>query len=236
MEGFSYLNIFDTKGIEYLVILGFFAILIPFWIVLNRQVKITRELKKIIGTLTSKVLDVPQGLFFSRFHTWAHLERSGTAKVGLDDLLCHITGDVNFTPLKKEGDPIAKGELMGEVMQEGKRLKIFSPISGKVLDINSFLSTKSGSVEDPCGKGWIYKIKPVNWVDDTREYYLAEEATLWSKEELDRFKDFLAVSMKHHAPFQPVTVLQDGGELRDNVLSELPQEIWNDFQEGFLKP
>jgi len=28
--------------------------------------------------------------------------------------------------------------------------------------------------------------------------------------------------------------LQDGGELRDQPLSELPDEVWQDFQKDFL--
>jgi hypothetical protein len=31
-------------------------------------------------------------------------------------------------------------------------------------------------------------------------------------------------------------VLQDGGELRDHILSDLPAEEWQNFQEGFLNP
>jgi hypothetical protein len=30
--------------------------------------------------------------------------------------------------------------------------------------------------------------------------------------------------------------MQDGGELRDHVLSELPGELWQDFQKEFLNP
>jgi hypothetical protein len=29
--------------------------------------------------------------------------------------------------------------------------------------------------------------------------------------------------------------MQEGGELRNQPLSELPEEVWNDFQEKFLK-
>jgi hypothetical protein len=32
----------------------------------------------------------------------------------------------------------------------------------------------------------------------------------------------------------PVVILQDGGELCDNPLSELPDEVWRDFQKSFL--
>jgi hypothetical protein len=42
--------------------------------------------------------------------------------------------------------------------------------------------------------------------------------------------------MKRHAPGTPETVLQDGGELRDQTLTQLPDEIWHDFQKEFLTP
>ena len=137
MDGFSYTNIFETKGIEYLAILAFFAILIPFWIVLNKQVKISKQIQKIIGILSANILKIPQGLFFSKNHTWTHLERSGSASVGLDDLLLHITGTVKFNQLKNPGDMIRKGDLLTEIDQKGKILRIFSPISGKILAVNA---------------------------------------------------------------------------------------------------
>jgi len=179
MDGFSYTNIFETKGIEYLAIIAFFIILIPFWILLNKQAKISKQIKRIIGILSASVLKIPQGLFFSKNHTWTHLERSGSATVGLDDLLLHITGTVNFRNLKNPGDMINKGDLLTEVNQNGKILRIFSPISGKILASNTLLKDNPElSSEDPYGKGWIYKIKPTSWIAETSSYYLAEEAML----------------------------------------------------------
>jgi glycine cleavage system H protein len=235
MDGFSYTNIFETKGIEYLAILAFFAILIPFWIVLNKQVKISKQIQKIIGILSTHVLKVPQGLFFSRNHTWTHLERNGTAMVGLDDLLLHITGEVKYRPVKNSGEMIYKGDLLTEIDQKGKILRIFSPISGKILETNALLMDNPLiSSEDPYGKGWFYKIKPSNWIAETSSYYLAEDATQWSKLELERFKDFMATSTEKYGANPSFTVLQDGGELCDNVLSEMPNELWQDFQQEFL--
>ena len=49
MDGFTYNNIFDTKGIEYLVIIAFFAILILFWIALNKQIKIRKRIQKTLN-------------------------------------------------------------------------------------------------------------------------------------------------------------------------------------------
>ncbi|NOU19734.1 MAG: glycine cleavage system protein H [Bacteroidales bacterium] len=235
MDGFSYSNIFETKGIEYLAVIAFFAILIPFWIILNKKVKRSKQFQKRLGVLTASVLRVPQGLFYSKNHTWAHLEVSGVAKVGLDDLLLHITGEVKFSNLKKSGDQVCKGDILTEIVRNGKQLNILSPISGEILNTNSMLNENFETVnQDPYGKGWIYKIKPTNWIAETNSYYLAEEATNWSARELVRFKDFITVSMKKYSAEPALIMLQDGGELCDNPISELPNELWQDFQKDFL--
>lgn len=235
MDGFTYKNIFETKGIEYLVTIVFFVILIPFWILLNRQVKTKKQIQKSLGTLTANSLKVPHGLFFSRFHTWTHLEKSGVAKVGLDDLLLHITGEVKFHQLIKSGESVKKGDLLAEISNKGKVLKIFSPISGEIVEANAELANSPELLnEDPYLKGWMYKVKPSSWVTDTHSYFLAEDATAWAMQELERFKDFLANSVVKNSPIPSNVILQDGGELIDNPLSELPDEVWQEFQQDFL--
>lgn len=235
MDGFSYSNIFETKGIEYLAVIAFFAILIPFWIILNRKVKISKEVQKKNGALTANILRIPQGLFYSKNHTWTHLEVSGIAKVGLDDLLLHITGEVKFNNLKKPGEKVNKGDVLAEIDRNGNTLKILSPITGEIVNANKILIEDSNTVsQDPYGNGWMYQIKPTNWVEETNSYYLAEEASKWSTRELVRFKDFLALSMKKYSAEPALITLQDGGELLDNMLSELPSEVWQDFQKDFL--
>jgi len=235
MDGFSYNNIFETKGIEYLIIIAFLVMIIPFWIIINRKAGVTNQIKRAIGALTAGILRIPQGLFYCKNHTWTHLEKSGTAKVGMDDFLLHIIGEVKFSDLKDPGDFIKKGDFLAELNQRGKLLKIYSPVSGKIIETNTMLAENPGLLnEDPYGKGWIYKIKPSAWVADTNSYYLAEEAITWSKKELERFKEFLAVSMEKYSPGISFVILQDGGELCDQPLSDLPAEIWLDFQKSFI--
>jgi glycine cleavage system H protein len=235
MDGFTYNNIFEMKGIEYLAIVAFFAILIPFWVILNKEVKIKSQVHKRVGTLSLQSLLIPQGLFFSRFHTWTYLEKSGVAKVGLDDLLVHITGEVTLNRPLGSGERIKKGDFLGEIVQNDKRLNIYSPISGEIVETNPLLMKNPELLnEDPYQKGWIYKIKPISWVADTQSYFLAEEASLWAKQELDRFKDFLAQSLGKYSPEASSVILQDGGELQDQPLAELPNEVWQDFQQDFL--
>jgi len=235
MDGFTYNNIFETKGSEYLTIVAFFAILIPFWLILNRQIKTKKQGHKSAGILKLNALNIPQGLFFSKFHIWSHLGVSGIARIGLDDLLLHLIGEVSFDQIKSPGDKIKKGDLLAKIEHKGKTLKLYSPISGEIMKANPVLKSNPELLnEDPYVKGWMYKIKPISWTSDTYSYYLAEEATLFARQELDKFKEFISASIGKYSPQPSMLILQDGGELIDQPLSELPPEAWQDFQEDFL--
>lgn len=235
MEEYTYINIFDTKGIEYLVIIGFLLLLIPFWRALNEPLKERVTVISPLRVLTENILKIPQGIFYSQNHTWAHLQREGYAHIGLDDLLLHIIGQVKVNILKIPGDEVVKGEKIAEISRGGVNLSIKSPITGEIQGVNNYISENVGALNtDPYGKGWMYKIKPEKWAEETNTCFLANEATLWFKKELLRFKDFLAISVNKYNPETSMVVLQEGGELTDNPLADMPTEIWIDFQKHFL--
>jgi len=236
MDGFSYTNIFDTKGIEYLIVIGFLILVIPFWRALNKPVKVKEAISERFGILNAAVLKIPEGLFFSKNHVWSHLERSGKVSLGLDDMLMHITGRVELKNFRNPGERIRKGDLIAEITQDGKQLKIASPISGEIRDVNEYVSSEPGVLnEDPYGSGWLYKIKPDKWTEETADCAIAADAKTWSENELLKFKDFVAHSLEKHYPQTSAVILQEGGELIDHPLTGMPEEVWKDFQDSFLK-
>jgi len=235
MDGFTYYNMFDTKGIEYLVVIAFLLLLIPFWLALNHRVKVKEKVRKALGILSVNLLRIPQGVFYSKNHTWTYLEKSGVARIGLDDLLMHITGEVSVNYLKNPGEVVAKGDLVAQINQNGKSLDIFSPISGEVVGANPSLNgNREFLTADPYGKGWIYNIMPSNWVAEILTFYFGNNASEWFKKELVRYKDFLSRSMPAYSSETSLVTLQDGGELTDNSLAEMPLETWIHFQKEFL--
>ena len=233
MDGFSYFNIFATKGTEYLIIIAFLALLIPFWIILSKK---PGKSKKSYGVFSLENASVPLGLFYSRNHTWMYMEKSGAAKVGLDDLLIHITGNVKPGKLRNPGENIRKGELLTEVYQNSKSLRILSPVTGKIIRVNTEINDHPGIMaKEPYDNGWIYEIKPSKWIAEADDCYFEEGATYWMKTELERFKDFLGTEMKNYFTQEvPQVVMQDGGALCDHVLEAMSNEIWKDFEKEFL--
>jgi glycine cleavage system H protein len=236
MDGFTYHDIFQTKGIEYLIIIAFFMVLIPFWIMINRKTKFVAKMQDSLSRLTTSVLKIPKGVFYSQHHTWAFLEKSGSAQVGIDDWLLHITGASNVEALKTVGETVKKGDVISTLVKDGKSLKILSPISGTILKANSkVFEAPEKIIENPFDGGWLYKIEPANWKAETNQYYLGEDSKAWYESEMSRFKDFVAVSMAESNANLSNVVLQEGGELMDFPLAEMNADVWNNFQNEFLK-
>ncbi len=236
MEAYTYSNLFDTKGIEYIIIIFFLLILIPFWVFVNKKSGVVKQIQQTVGALTASVLRIPQGLFFSKNHTWLYLEKSGEAKIGIDDFLFHMVGNVKINPLRSIGEKISKGDVVAVLEQEGKQLRLHSPVSGEMMEVNTTITENSDILpSDPYNEGWLFSVKPSNWKRETLGFFLAEEASKWIASELQRMKDFLSVALSKQAAASPMVVFQEGGELQMNPLSGLSSKIWEDFQHEFLE-
>lgn len=187
------------------------------------------------STFNENSLKIPKGLYFDNSHTWAFMEKDGIVKVGIDDFLQHTTGRVTRTILKNPGDMVKKGEQVLTLVQNGKHLNIYAPISGTVEEINEQLITDPSVINSsPYGEGWVYMIEPSNWLREVEFLKMAGSYKHWLINEFIRLKDFIATSTKPGTPEFAQVVLQDGGELIDNVLQELRPEVWEDFQKHFI--
>lgn len=236
MDGFSYVNIFDTKGIEYIIIIAFLLLIIPFWKLLNRPLKAQVRKTSEVMPLSSSVLNAPQGIFFSNNHTWAHMLKSGDARIGIDSLLINLTGEVELKMLRDPGSVVRKGEEISELVRDGKRLAIVSPVSGIITSLNHALHDDPSMLhEDPYGQGWVCSIKPADWMGEVTGFHFAAGANVWLKKELERIRDFMAVTANRLNPGTHPVYMQDGGELAGYPLASMPEEVWNAFQDEFLK-
>lgn len=178
---------------------------------------------------------VPNGLFFDKTHTWAFMEKDGSVTIGLDDFIQHLTGPITRIEMKDPGEKIKKGELLISVIQSGKQLNMYAPVSGTIQKKNeSLLSKSSGINTAPYTEGWIYRIEPSNWLSEIQLMDMAEKYKKWLNTEFARARDFLAVTLKPDSLEYSHVVLQDGGLLKEGVLSDFGPEIWEDFQTTFL--
>jgi glycine cleavage system H lipoate-binding protein len=163
------------------------------------------------------------------------MEQDGMVKIGIDDFLKHITGSLTGLKMKSSGEKVRKGEKVLTVIRDGKQLNLYSPVSGYIRKQNELLLTSPSKISTmPYTEGWVYQIEPINWVREVSFMFMFDKYKEWLEDEFSRLRDFLAVSANSNTVVYQHIVLQDGGELKDNVLADLGPEVWEDFQSRFI--
>lgn len=216
------------------VIIGLFLIIFIYSRKVVKSALPDREIE-IAPLLIEQAVNVPNGLYFDKSHTWAFMEQDGNVRIGIDDFLQHITGKLTKIKMKETGEKIRKGETIMSIIQDGKQLNIYAPISGTIVSHNELLYNDTAIINSsPFFKGWVYQIEPTNWLREAQFMLMGEKYREWLRDEFVRLKDFIASAVKSNELAYSNVVLQDGGELSDNVLASLEPKVWEDFQTQFI--
>lgn len=177
----------------------------------------------------------PAGLFYDKTHTWAFMEKDGLVRMGIDDFVQHLTGKLTKVRMKQPGEKVIKGEKILTIIHEGKQLEIHSPLSGIIKSINTALSSDSSLINSaPYSEGWVYMIEPMNWLREIEFLLMGDLYREWLKSEFSRLKDFFATVVRTNSLAYDQVILQDGGQIADNVLAGMGPEVWEDFQRHFI--
>ena len=97
----------------------------------------------------------PQDLRFHKEHEWIRVEGS-KATLGISQFAQDALGDVVFVDVPKVGTSLKAEDQLGEVESTKATSTIYTPVTGKVLEINSELADHPELLnQDPYGKGWI---------------------------------------------------------------------------------
>ncbi len=102
--------------------------------------------------------NVPANLKYTKEHEWA-LISGNEAKIGITDFAQHELGDIVFIDLPAVGKIVKQGDSLGEIEAVKTVAPLYSPLSGKVVEVNTALSNAAEGVnKDPYGEGWIVKL------------------------------------------------------------------------------
>jgi glycine cleavage system H lipoate-binding protein len=193
------------------------------------------ETERETRVLNERVITAPGGLYFDKSHIWAFMERDGLVRIGIDDFLQHVTGTITGIRLRETGEYVKRGEKILTVIRDGKQLILYAPVSGVIKSQNTDLYVDPSIINSsPYTDGWIYLVEPRNWVREIQMMFATERFREWITDEFTRLKDFLAAASRSNNPAYAEVILQDGGELKDNLLEALAPEVWEDFQINFI--
>jgi len=109
---------------------------------------------------------IPENLKFTNDHEYVKVE-GNIAIVGITDYAQGELGDIIYVDFSKSiDDDVKVGEIVCSIEAVKTVSEAFSPISGKVIEINSSINDKASVMnEDPYGEGWLFKIE----ISDTKE-------------------------------------------------------------------
>jgi glycine cleavage system H lipoate-binding protein/ABC-type phosphate transport system substrate-binding protein len=201
----------------------------------RKQEDITPDFSLKPESFSEDAVVLPQGIYFDKSHTWVFREKDGNLSVGIDDFLQHITGPITRVEMKNPGEKVKKGDLLFSIIQSGKQLSLYSPVSGTIKKQNeALISNVSYINSSPYNDGWVYMIEPSNWNKEVLFMEMAEKYKRWIDNEFSRVKDFLAAKLKPESLEYSHVVMQDGGILKEGVLTDFGPEVWEDFQTNFL--
>lgn len=112
----------------------------------------------------------PREYFYLREHSWASVEEGGLVRVGMDYMFQKTVGEIIYIDLPLEDEEIEQGGVCARVTSKERRIhKLWAPISGKVVEVNSELDKKASlASSDPYGKGWLIRVEPSNLEEELK--------------------------------------------------------------------
>ena len=102
----------------------------------------------------------PKEYKYTQEHEWICPEPGDKGKVGITDYAQSQLGDVVFLDLPTPGTRVEQFGKMGEVETVKAVADLFSPASGRVLEINQAAIDEPRLVnDDPYGDGWLVRFE-----------------------------------------------------------------------------
>ena len=107
--------------------------------------------------------EVPEDYKFLSSHEWAKLEEDGKVTIGISDYAQDQLGDIVFVELPEVNSEVNQGDEAAVVESVKAASEVNSPVSGKVIDINSSLEDSPETVNlSAFEEGWFFRIEPTD--------------------------------------------------------------------------
>jgi len=107
----------------------------------------------------SEEYEVRNGLLYTRDHEWLKVEGKH-ALMGITDYAQKSLHEIIYVELPNVNQRVNQGEPIGSVESVKATSDIFSPVSGKVVEVNDTLMNSPEAInESPYEEGWILRIE-----------------------------------------------------------------------------
>jgi len=118
---------------------------------------------------------VVEGLLYTKEHEWAKIEGE-TVIIGITDYAQEMLGEITFVELPAIDQEFGLHDELAVVESSKAASDVYSPVVGKVIEINSQLESRPELINENCyNDGWICKLaitdsKSIEDLMDAKQY------------------------------------------------------------------
>lgn len=220
-------DIFATKGTEYLLVVVYFLLLIAVvrYIAPRASAPAAAPVK---GTRDGDAwFAVRDDRLFHPGHGWVAAGQADVVTVGLDDFTAQLVGVPDAVELPKVGAHMRQGGRGWELTAGDRTVGMVSPVEGDVVAVNeAVLTTPRLATEDPYGAGWLLKVRAPERTVWPRNLISGELAQAWMRHTSERLSRLLDGGLG--------AVMADGGQPMHGFAHALAPEEWEAVTREFF--
>jgi glycine cleavage system H lipoate-binding protein/ferredoxin len=170
---------------------------------------------------------LPLDRMYTKGHVWIK-QRGGILRIGIDDFARQIIGPIQGIKLPGMNMMVDKGDPIWVLTGSDKTLTMFSPVEGKILDVNPHIIDHPLLIRmDAYERGWIMDIEPIDLNRDIRNFLYGHSVEGWLKldsQEIYRMlQEVIDMDLYPDSPLPP----DFPGRMDEKVWKEIHYQFFN---------
>ncbi len=114
-------------------------------------------------------MNFPAELLYTKSHEWVKKISENTVEIGLTDYAQDALGDLVFVNLPEIDDQVTIGESFGDVESVKAVSDMYSPVTGKVCEINEDIMDSPESINSSPYTSWFIRVEDVEEMEETMD-------------------------------------------------------------------
>jgi glycine cleavage system H lipoate-binding protein len=229
MQEPGYVDIFATKGFEYLLVIAFLATFVLFWVQLNKLVRPRRSTPSTagLGAAAGQWFMTPLDRYYHTGHSWVLPEEDTVVTLGIDDFAQKLVGKPSALRLPGVGEHLEQGAPGWKLEFDGTSIDQLSPVDGEVIATNDQLAESPELVNlDPYGDGWLMQVRVSKMKQNLTNLLQTRLAKAWIETSEDTLRRMVSGELG--------MVLQDGGVPVSGIARSIAGDDWENIARDFL--
>jgi len=221
-------DIFASKGTEYILVIFFLATLILYWRFLQKPVgaaAVSSVMQRIPAP--GKWFSLSPDLYYHPGHSWALPGEEGIVTVGVDDFAQKMIGQPDSVGLPAVGATVAQGVPALNFNVENESVELLSPVDGNVVAVNQAVIDSPHLVNsDPYGDGWLMKVRSSRLKPNLKNLLHKKLAVAWIQITENTLRQQMVGDLG--------MVMQDGGVPVSGIARNLSGAQWDETVKEFF--